>query len=468
MGAWLLLLLLILLGFAAVRAVWPAPRVWSAADPLRTAASPAFGLGIASCFYFVLRIVLHQSPVTVMACLAVLLAGCGALAWTRAASAIPDVAGARGSAPIWLWVLLGIAVLMAFLTCLMLNGAAPHGEWDAWSIWNLRARFLFRAQEFVSPFSSAIEWTHPDYPLLIPGVIALLWHAAGSESMRIAGAVGFLLTCSAVAVPFFAVRLLRGPGLAALCALSILSATSLVRIGASHYADVPLAAFIVIAGCFLVYGLEVESAGAGPFLLAGLAAGFAAWTKNEGLLFCVSLSAAHLLSISGLPDLRRRIRTLLPLLAGLAMVMAVVLHFKFRIAPPNDLVNASNSGVFRARIVDFSRYWVTFWAFVGEFLTFGNVLVPPVIVFSAWLALVRLRPRLTGAALLPLAAVTIQVIGYFVIYIATPNDLDWQLNTSLPRLLLHVWPLAVTGIFLISGDIFDISPQPAPPVSRSK
>jgi hypothetical protein len=91
-----------------------------------------------------------------------------------------------------------------------------------------------------------------------------------------------------------------------------------------------------------------------------------------------------------------------------------------------------------------------------------------VIVFSVWLALVRLRSALTGAALLPLAAVAIQLAGYFAIYVATPNDLDWQLNTSLPRLLLHVWPLAVAGIFLISRDIFDISPQPAPTIPRSK
>jgi len=54
------------------------------------------------------------------------------------------------------------------------------------------------------------------------------------------------------------------------------------------------------------------------------------------------------------------------------------------------------------------------------------------------------------------------------IYVATPNDLDWQLNTSLPRLLLHVGPLVVTGIFLISRDIFDTAPQPGPIVPRSK
>ncbi len=466
MGAWILLLLLIALGFLSARAVWPAPRLWSAADPLRMAAAPALGMGIASGIYFVLRVVFQLSPAAVIAAVAAALAIAAAVAWSRARHAGPDAPAPGGSAPLWLWILLGVAALMAFLTYILLHAAAPHGEWDAWSIWNLRARFLFRAQEFVSPFSAAIEWSHPDYPLLLPGVIALLWHAGGGESTRIAGAVGLLFVFTSIAVPLFAVRLLRGPGLAVLCALSILSATSVVRIGASLYADVPLAAFIVIAGAFLVYGLEAESTR--PVFLAGLAAGCAAWTKNEGLLFCVSLTAAHLLSVSGMPDFRRRLRTLLPLLAGILAVLAIVGYFKLRMAPANDLVNASNSAVFRVRMVDFNRYWITFWAFASEFLTFGNILVPPVIVFSVWLTLVRLRAAVAGSALLPLVAVTIQLAGYFVIYVATPNDLDWQLNTSLPRLLLHVWPLAVTGIFLISRDIFDTAPQPAARAARSK
>jgi hypothetical protein len=357
---------------------------------------------------------------------------------------------------------------MALVTYLMLASAAPHGEWDAWSIWNLRARFFFRAQEFVSPFSNSIEWAHPDYPLLVPGVIALLWHAAGSETPAIPATVAFFFLLSAVAVPFYVVRLLRGPALAILCVLGILAATTLVRVSASQYADVPLAAFFVLAGSLLVYGLDVESAGAGPILLAGLAAGFAAWTKNEGLLFCGSLAASHLFCVTSRSELGRRVRTLVPLLAGMLVVLALVGHFKMRLAPANDLVNASNMGGFGAKMSDFNRYWMTFWAFVGEFLTFGNVLVPPVIVLSVWLALVRFRDKLTGAQLLPQVAVVLQLAGYFAIYVATTKDLDWQLNTSLPRLLLHVWPLAITGIFLISGDIFAVRPQPSPAGMRSK
>ena len=468
MGAWLLLLILILLGFSAIRALWPAPPRWSAADPLRLAVAPAIGYGIAGSAYFALRIVLQQPPATAIAAVCIAAAGVSWLAWRRAQFAQPDAPAVPGPIPFWLWLLFGAGAVMALLTYLMLNGAAPHGEWDAWSIWNLRARFFFRAQEFVSPFSPVIAWSHPDYPLLVPSVIALLWHAGGVESTSLAAGVGFGFLASSVAVPFFTLRLLRGPAIAALGALTVLGATSLIRVSASQYADVPLAAYIVTAVCLLVYALEVEGVGTAVILLAGISAGFAAWTKNEGLLFCGSIVVAYLLCVTRRSELSRRLATLIALAAAILAVLAIVGHFKFRMAPANDLVNAGTAGLAMARAKDFNRYWVTFWAFVGEFLTFGSVLVPPVIVFAVWLALVRFRAVITGASLLPLAAVTVQLAGYFAIYVTTPQDLDWQLNTSLPRLLLHVWPLLVTGIFLISGDLFGGKPQPEAVGSRSK
>ena len=49
----------------------------------------------------------------------------------------------------------------------------PQGNWDAWSIWNLRARFLAAggivAHRAWSPLLSS---THPEYPLLTSAFVA--------------------------------------------------------------------------------------------------------------------------------------------------------------------------------------------------------------------------------------------------------------------------------------------------------
>lgn len=473
---YLLLLTAIAAGYAGMRAAWPAPRHWSATDPLRLSAAPAMGLGIASGLFFALRVVLELPPWAVIAALPAALLVLGAIAWKRAAAALPDPVRPDDDCPTWLWILFGLAAAMALCTYLMLSGAAPHGEWDAWSIWNLRARFLFRAQEFTSPFSPLMDWSHPDYPILLPGAIALLWHVSGSDSPGIPAAAGLCCLISAVAVPFSTIRLLRGSGLAALCAIVILGASTLVRNSASQYADVPLSAFIVIAVSLLVYGLADQSrerlslAGqfTGPVLPAGVAAGFAAWTKNEGLLFWLALGAALLLCVRSREEWRARIRLMLPLAGGVLLIFMLVGHFKVHQAPPNDLLNASNMSLLGARMTNFARFGATFWAFVSEFLAFGNTKLPPIALFGIWFALVRFRPSLTTTHLLPLAIAAFQLAGYFLVYVAASKDLDWQLNTSLSRLLLHLWPLFVMGIFLISRNIFEKPAQRSRPSARSK
>jgi hypothetical protein len=39
---------------------------------------------------------------------------------------------------------------------------APSGSWDAWAIWNLRARGIFRGEVYWrDSLSNLIPWTHP-------------------------------------------------------------------------------------------------------------------------------------------------------------------------------------------------------------------------------------------------------------------------------------------------------------------
>jgi hypothetical protein len=42
-------------------------------------------------------------------------------------------------------------------------------------------------------------------------------------------------------------------------------------------------------------------------------------------------------------------------------------------------------------------------------------------------------------------ALLLQLFGYMFIYLLTPYDLAWHVNTSIERLLLHLFP---TGLFL--------------------
>jgi hypothetical protein len=42
--------------------------------------------------------------------------------------------------------------------------------------------------------------------------------------------------------------------------------------------------------------------------------------------------------------------------------------------------------------------------------------------------------------------------GLFAVYVITPKDLAWQLQFSLDRLLLQLWPSALLAFFLFTAE----------------
>jgi hypothetical protein len=105
-------------------------------------------------------------------------------------------------------------------------------------------------------------------------------------------------------------------------------------------------------------------------VLAGLLAGLATWTKNEGWLLLVALILAR----SAQAVFRRQQESIWRearlFFAGLAPVLAMVLFFKLRFAPANDLVTALGPGTF-ANLLDASRYTSVagefFWQWIRKF-----------------------------------------------------------------------------------------------------
>ncbi len=444
------LLLCVLVGFCAVRAVWTAPRQWSAHDPLRLALSPSVGLGLLSLVYFSIRLVLGQGNGVAVSVFAVLALILPAGAWWRGGGATPEI-WTRKSAPIWLWVLFLIVAGVALTTVLMIVVASPHGEWDAWSIWDMRARFLFRGVEAGAPFNPLMEWSHLDYPLLVPSAVAGLWAWNGGEAQWLAAVVAISFLGSAFVVVLLALARLRSTTLGLTAGLVLAGTPLLTRNAGALYADVPVAYFFMAAVALGLLALEAEE-GRPLAFLAGLHAGMAAWTKNEGLMFCGIFVLSFCLVIRRRSEFMQRFRFLGPALLGMLVVLVFVGHFKFHFAPANDLIAAGKSASMGARVADLSRYTMVFWSIVEGLLTFGDWVVPPVFVMGVWLALQGLRRVESGAIVWPFVAASLQLFGYLVVYVVGSDRLEWQLQTSVERLLLQIWPLAVFSLMLLVRD----------------
>jgi hypothetical protein len=219
----------------------------------------------------------------------------------------------------------------------------PDGEFDARSIWNVRARFLYRGGvEWRDAFAPSL--VHADYPLLLPLSVNRLWHYAGTETPLAHQLVGWLFPLATLGLLVGTLAVLRGPGQACLGGLTLLAMPLFVEIGALQYADVPLGFAMLATVSCLVLAARERAPGTRLRLLAlaGLAAGCAAWTKNEGMAF--ALGAA--LAIAVLPlwgwtgpsaEPRERFRDVLAFAAGLAPCFLCLLVLKLKLAPANDL-----------------------------------------------------------------------------------------------------------------------------------
>jgi len=220
--------------------------------------------------------------------------------------------------------------------------------------------------------------------------------------------------------------------------------------------------FFAAAAALLVVQDEVaHETDSGALAGAGLAAGLAAWTKNEGVLFVLVLIAAHVALVAGRRGLRAYARQMLPIAAGLLPVLAIVIFFKSTLAPTNDLVSLSAGQSLAAKLADPERY-----------LTIANELYE-----RAPLRLISLLAiygicvgfsirRATGVAHAALTWVLL-CAGYVAIYLVTPYDLSWHIVTSIDRLLVQVWPTFVLVYFMLLRTpeeifLFDVAPQASP------
>ncbi len=449
-----------LAGIGVLRFLWPAPTRWSMHNLLLISLGACVGMGIASCLYFLTLVIAGFNLAVIAAVEGVFVVAALVLAF-RARDRGAALTWANAPAANWLLAALLLASIALAATLFVTHSASkPHGEWDAWSIWNLRARMLFRSGAlWKNAFSDRMAWSHPDYPVLVPGMIALSWTLARSESTLAPMAVAFLFTFATAGVLIASVGALRGKAQAWVAGALLLGTVAFVEIGAMQYVDVPLSFFMLATLALLC--LQDRNPGDARFtILAGLTAGFAAWTKNEGLLFVVAVVLARaftLFRFGARPAFARQIGALA---AGLAFPLAIVAIFKLRFAPPNDLT-ARTPAEMIAHLTDYGRWVTVVVGFVKTALTIGSFLIPVVLVLALYWYLVRFQVE--DRDRLPLStaawALAIMLAGDFAVYLLLSNDVNWQINTSVDRIFLQLWPAALL-VFFFAAKAPQLAAQP--------
>jgi hypothetical protein len=435
------------------------------------------GLGISSCVLFAWLVLVGAPGKGFLLAESLTYLGASALlGWAQRRQVRPEGPANPPEPVSWIALLLtvcfGLAVALKLVNLVLDSFIFPHGLGDAWFTWNMRARFLYRGGEhWTDAFSNLIGESVGDYPLLLPLSVARGWLYLGGESQLVPATIAVLFTLTTAGTLFAGLTVLRGWSQGALAGLLLLGTQLFVMMGYVQMADIPLS-FFFLAALTLLAVQDALAPGKGQLLLAaGLMTGFAAWTKNEGLLFAGAVVLARLLVGQRLADpatrqrlgfWRDRVRQLSLLLLGALPVICVLGYFKAFLAPPSYFVEGQAWPVYLERLSSSDRYFKVFGVFLLRLIELGGPdfqfipgrwFVPGSGVLFLLpvyrLLLGRVPP---GSLQVPSAPVWIVVmlmlLGYALVYLVTPIDLLGQLHSSLSRLLLHLWPLVLFAFFL--------------------
>ncbi len=434
---------------------------------LRLTAGAALGMGLTSCLCFLCLMAGQPRAIFAVEILAAL--SLAALVFFifrrgRQGDGLPE------DSPIgkfrFQWVLPAVfcgALLFSIASFIIATLREPHGKWDAWWIWNFHARFIFRgAEQWRGMFTEALDWTHLDYPLLVPLSVVRSWQYAGGETLQAPVLLACLFTFAVVGAVWAALSVLRGRSQGFLGGLVLMGSPFFIVLGAAQFADIPLALFFLLAFVFVFLHDRFPEGGRGFLVLAGLAAGLAAWTKNEGLLFFILFFLTRLILQSFRGGGKESARQLLWIAAGACPVLVIVAVFKAELALSNHLFAGQTIQQVLPKLTDLHRYCDIFKAYVLTGLSFTqgfadirtgihfNPGLVNVILLAAYLAL--MGPAIDGKDRLNLlagaAVLVLMLAGYFAIHLIAPYELNYHLMTSLNRLYMQLWPSAVFLFFM--------------------
>lgn len=314
------------------------------------------------------------------------------------------------------------ALVPAALVSLLLwrMAALPVTGWDGRSIWLFHAKQIF----FQGKLALAdlrhpdYEWSHPVYPALVPGIMALFAGARRVFDERTAALAVPLIWSGALAALWIVARGAMGRVLGALVTLTAFFA--LCGLTADLYMDGIVA--VLLAVVILAF------TGEALVPLGILAAAVVALVKVEG-------AAAALVLGAGALALRRG-RSLLLLPAALPLVHAVwlkangVTEFQARIGltavPAKIPVLIAGIGAVLGRQVEGQQHETQL------LLRIGAVGLAAAAVFAlVKIGLDSARVRLVASGGLAL------VVLALVLGAAMPQDAAWVVTWTLDRLLLH-------------------------------
>jgi hypothetical protein len=314
---------------------------------------------------------------------------------------------------------------------------APVG-WDARSIWFFHASWLTGpAKDYIDGFSMGLIW--PDYPILGPSSIALVWGHLGGENLPVGSFIILILSLAALTLcayylqSAFSNSVSIGVRLGIFSLLLLAGATLANGMIATGYQDVLQAALIGL----LISGLLAShhrQAGPGDMALLGVWAFLAVNVKQEGFWFAVVILAAYYVASF------RQIKFLdfLPLFGAIAGKLSW-----WAVLQINDAPDSGSTGGLFQRLPELLDFESTGWSLIGDVMQLNGwgYFTPLLLILAlAVVGPILLKRAEPGSVAMPIFFL-LSWLGLVALIVLTyalgdsRNDLEWWLGTSFSRIV---------------------------------
>ena len=301
----------------------------------------------------------------------------------------------------------------------------PDGTWDALAMWNLRARFLSCGNESWSlMYVDKFNYSHRDYPLFLPCTIARLYNFVGKIDTTIPIFFSCFFTIVCFILPYLYLCKLKNKyfSFIAVCILSY--SPKILFYGCMQYADILLAIFILISIYeFIIWDIENKNL---PWTCMIFAC-FCFWIKNEGIPWYVFFSLLiiyHLYKKD--KNITVSIKKFLKIIIVSSPVIISFLSVRYLANSENDLVSGLLGRLQQIFILERYEMIMSFvWMFIKQH--FWIIFIPIYLCFGF------IDKKYYKYAFL-FNLISIMYLIYVFVYLITPYDLTWHLETSFPRI----------------------------------
>lgn len=328
------------------------------------------------------------------------------------------------------------------LVLLLVSLSTPAVAWDARSIWLFHGKRIFLDENLFAQLDNYAQWSHNDYPVIIPAFSASLAGLVGlwNEIFPKAANIVFLI------VPFFLIgAVLRN-------VVSIIFFLVALLYVCSHYLHngfVDANVAIILTSIVLI-SFEIQKSDSRDHnLLAYIISTSLAvlcLVKNEGIL----LSVIFLVLFLVYNYLYKIIKISKILVVSFFPIIFISSwkYYCYIYDVKNDLVSSSLLSQTLSRLLDLNSVFM-----ILDYI-FNEVWVVAILAL-ALIAIFYRKHELRKNIYFTIFFVLCYVLIVFAVYVSTPQDLSWHLSTSASRILMTVNALSIAVLLHVAAIIFD-------------